>query len=103
MGIDDETIVAEPVQITLYNYPNPFKTETKISYVLHQAGLVNLEIYNVKGQKIKSLSMGEKKAGLQSLSWDGRDSKGNPCASGVYFCKMQFNNKSVSKKLILMK
>jgi len=89
--------------VSLAVYPNPFRSDTNIDYVLPNKGTACIEIYNIKGHRIKSLDNGEKAAGQHTISWDGKDSFGKPCASGVYFCKMQYNNKSISKKLILMK
>jgi hypothetical protein len=89
--------------VSLAIYPNPFVSQTNISYVIPSKGNAGLEIFNIKGQKVFASRLEEKAAGKHSYVWNGRDNNGNPCASGVYFCKIQYNNISVSKKLILMK
>jgi len=86
------------------NYPNPFNPETTISFSVAQASsLVNLEIYNLKGQKIKILVNEILSAGNHSVVWNGTDEKEKPVASGIYLYKMQMGNYVSSKKMILMK
>jgi len=87
----------------LDNYPNPFNPETRISYILKNADLVLLDIYNVKGQKVKSLVHEEKAAGSHSVVWNGRDDANNNVASGLYFYKMKSGKYTSTKKMILMK
>lgn len=83
------------------NYPNPFKTVTTIVYTLGQKGRVDIEIYNLKGQKVRS-EYRLSEPGEGSWSWDGRDSKGNKCASGLYLYKVQSGNTRSTNKMILM-
>ncbi len=86
------------------NYPNPFNPETTISFsVVQTSSLVNLEIYNLKGQKIKTLVNEVLSAGSHSVVWNGTDDKGKSVASGVYLYKMRTGNYVSSKKMILMK
>jgi hypothetical protein len=89
--------------LKLNAYPNPFASNVTISYDIQQKGNVCLNIYNIKGQSVKSWEYAEKAAGHHDLSWDGKDSYGKLCSSGVYFCKMQHDNHSFSKKLFLRK
>jgi len=89
--------------LQLSNYPNPFNPGTTIKYFVPRDNQVSLSIYNAKGQLVKILVNEKKSAGMQEAIWQGTDDMGKPCASGVYFCKMQYNNKGISKKLILMK
>ncbi len=86
------------------NYPNPFNPETTISFsVVQTSSLVNLEIYNLKGQKIKTLVNGTLSSGIHSVIWNGTDEKGKSVASGVYLYKMRTGNYVSTKKMILMK
>ncbi|MDY6915024.1 MAG: T9SS type A sorting domain-containing protein [Candidatus Cloacimonadota bacterium] len=85
------------------NYPNPFNPETTINYEMTQPGNVTIEIYNIKGQKIKTLVNSTKDAGEHSVVWNGRDESGNSVSSGVYFYKMQAGKYTSTKKMILMK
>jgi hypothetical protein len=101
--INPQSAIPAATGVSLAIFPNPFVSQTNISYAIPSKGIAGLEIYNIKGQKVFAISLQEKAAGQHSIIWNGNDSYGNPCASGVYFCKLQLNNKSVSKKLILMK
>jgi hypothetical protein len=79
-------------------YPNPFNPETNIAYDLAEDGKVLIQIYNVKGQLVKTLVNEHQTAGNYILQWnaDGQ-------ASGVYFYKMMFGRYTSTKKMILMK
>jgi len=86
------------------NYPNPFNPTTIISFsVAKTSSLVNLEIYNLKGQKIKTLVNEILSAGNHSIVWNGTDDKEKPVASGAYLYKMKTGNYVSTKKMILMK
>ncbi|MDD3563798.1 MAG: choice-of-anchor D domain-containing protein, partial [Candidatus Cloacimonetes bacterium] len=66
------------------NYPNPFNPETTIHYDIKDATNVRLNVYNVKGQLVRSLVNTEQAAGRYRVIFDGRDDKGNPLSSGIY-------------------
>jgi len=85
------------------NYPNPFNPATTIDYEVVRAGQVELEIFNAKGQKVKTLVDGHRAADNYSATWDGRDSAGNSCSSGIYFYKLKSSAQTQVKKMILMK
>ena len=85
------------------NYPNPFNPETTIRYSIANDSHVNLSVYNVKGQLVKTLVNENQKAGFKSVIWDGKDRYGKRSASGIYFCRMQSNNQNYIHKMLLMK
>lgn len=85
------------------NYPNPFNPETTISYNLREAGEVTLDIYNLKGQKVKTLVNERQNAGSYSIVWNGKDDGNRNVSSGVYFYRMRNGKFSSTKKMILMK
>ncbi len=97
----DETI--PPSSALISNYPNPFNPETTISFNLAQDDLIDLEIFNIKGEKIRSLANGIYPAGSYSLVWKGLDDAGKPVASGIYFYKLKSKNIDVTRKMLLMK
>lgn len=111
MGVDltlTNTGTHDPAQspqivTKLTNTPNPFSTSTEISFHLAKAGKVNLDIYNVKGQHIKTLANSIGKAGINRLSWDAKDNDNNRVASGMYFYQLKVDNKTITKKLLLIK
>ncbi|MCD4817067.1 MAG: choice-of-anchor J domain-containing protein [Candidatus Cloacimonetes bacterium] len=85
------------------NYPNPFNPETKINFSTKESGLVVVEVYNVKGQKVKTLVNAEYNAGNHSVIWSGSDDNGNNVVSGIYFYNMKSGRYTATKKMILMK
>lgn len=85
------------------NYPNPFRDKTNISYILEKEANISVEIYNLKGQKVKTLYSGMGKKGKHGISWDSTDSHGKKVASGVYFCRLITPDSIQSQKMLLMK
>lgn len=87
----------------LGNYPNPFNPETEIRFILPTAGYVTIEIFNLKGEKVKDINSGLLPAGQQSLVWNGRDEQGKSVPSGIYFYRLQANPGAPVQKMILLK
>ncbi len=86
------------------NYPNPFNPSTTISFDTAQtSSFVNLEIYNMKGQKVKTLVNGALASGKHKIIWKGKDDSGKPVSSGIYFYKIKTGNYTSTKKMILLK
>jgi len=85
------------------NYPNPFNPTTKIRFHLPKDSQVELSIYNLRGQKIKTLVQGQHQAGIYEVTWNGMDSAGMSVASGLYVYRLVMNGFSSSKKLALIK
>ena len=89
--------------IKLTNYPNPFNPETTISYDVSQEGSVTVDIYNLKGQKVKSLINENKEAGTHSIIWRGDNNQGKQVSSGTYFYRVKNGEQEVVKKMMLLK
>ena len=87
----------------LSNHPNPFNPSTTIIFSLSQSEHVTVDIYNIRGQKVRRLIDGPLSAGEHSIEWNSTDDGGNRVASGVYFCRLQAGEKSTSKKMVLTK
>jgi hypothetical protein len=85
------------------NYPNPFNPETTISLSLKDTAPVKVEIFNLKGQLVKTLVNETLPAGNHNLVWKGVDNHGKAVSSGVYFYKMSTGKYSSTKKMIMMK
>jgi len=87
------------------NYPNPFNTSTKIKFTTVDTDKnTNITIYNLNGQKIKTLINKKLYDGKHSVVWDGTNDSGNTVSSGIYFYKMKYGDKYTGfKKMILMK
>ena len=99
---DDPTVPVLKTALNI-NYPNPFNPETTISYSLKQGENVKIEVYNIKGQLVRTLVNEEQAAGNHKVVWTGVDNNNRPVSSGVYFYKMTAGKYSSSKKMILMK
>jgi len=87
----------------LINYPNPFYNETQIIFHLTNAGKTELTIYNMSGQKIRTLINSFYTSGRHSVIWDGKDNSGNAVNPGIYFYQLSTENKflEVNKMLFL--
>jgi hypothetical protein len=85
------------------NFPNPFNPQTTIRYYLPQSSNVVLSIYNVMGQKVKTLVNGPQPAGYHSVTWDGTDKNSVEVASGVYFYRVNTDYSEETKKMVLLK
>lgn len=94
----------EPRSFELFqNYPNPFNPETSIRFQLPVAGHVVLQIFNIKGQRIQTLADADFAAGSHRVRWDGKDSRGQRVASGLYLYKLQIGDFSQVRKLSLLR
>lgn len=85
------------------NFPNPFNPQTTIRFSLPADGAVNLEVYNIRGQKVKTLLNKTVEAGVHEVTWKGTDDTSKPVSSGIYFYKMNTPNDTNVKKMILLK
>lgn len=87
----------------LQNYPNPFNPETVISYQLPEISDVELNIYNVLGQKVYTFTKAQRPAGYYHVTWDGKDRFGNTVGSGIYIYKIQAGEFVKNRKMVLVK
>lgn len=103
-GVDsqDETIPGLLTHLK-HNYPNPFNPSTRIDYSLAQSGPVSLQVFNIKGQLVRTLIQENQESGIYSLTWNGKDEKNNNVSSGVYFYKLTAGKYNQTRKMILMK
>jgi len=84
-------------------YPNPFNPKTTISYGVSKSGLTELKIYNLKGQIVRSHGVYHSQPGKYTMVWDGCDSDGKACSSGVYSVVMVSGGYKYSRKVVLSK
>jgi M6 family metalloprotease-like protein len=86
------------------NYPNPFNPRTLISYDLNRRmDNVTLRIYNLLGQEVSTLVDKPQEAGVYRVEWDGTDDFGRQMASGVYFYRLEAEDKTLTRKMVLLK
>ena len=101
---DNDNSPGIPIKTALaQNFPNPFNPSTYIKYTLKSTANVVIEIYNAKGQKIKTYMEGKKNKGEYQIYWNGLDSKSKPVSSGIYFFKMRADDFIEIKKGLLLK
>ena len=85
------------------NYPNPFNPETTIRYELPTDGKIQIEVYNVLAQKVRTLFNGFSTAGNHEILWNGRDDFGTTLTSGIYFVTLRNGNFVTSRRVTLLK
>ncbi len=85
------------------NYPNPFNPTTAIEFSLAEAALVRLVVYNSLGQPVRQLLDQTLEAGGHRAMWDGRDGRGRPQASGVYFCRLRSGDRELVRSMLLLR
>ncbi len=87
------------------NYPNPFNPSTVIAYSLPRVTEIQLLVYNILGQRVRSLFEGRKEAGVYSVIWDGLNDRGEAVAAGLYFVRLesQANNIALTRKALFVK
>jgi len=111
VGIDDPLTPALQNGL-LSSYPNPFTAFTNLRVILPsklddsmpRVTTASIDIYNIKGQKVKNISLDPSKVSEQYTYWDGRDAGGKQCSSGIYFLNLSVNGKRcLSKKVTLFR
>ncbi|GAB4328092.1 MAG: hypothetical protein Kow0037_02170 [Calditrichia bacterium] len=85
------------------NYPNPFNPETNITFRVKKSGQYTLNIYNVLGQKIRTLLQETLSAGTYQLRWDGKNDQGAELPSGLYICRLSSGQSQQNRRMILLK
>ncbi len=85
------------------NFPNPFNPVTTINYQLPQTEMVKLVIYNLYGQKIKTLVSARQTANYYSVLWNGTNDNGQSIATGIYFCRIEAGDFRAVRKILFLK
>ena len=94
--------------LLLPNYPNPFNPETWMPYDLAEDADVHIDIYNLKGESVRQLSVGFQTAGTyrtrpRAAYWDGQNTAGEPVASGIYFYTLQAGQFKATRQMVILK
>ncbi|MCI0511585.1 Ig-like domain-containing protein [candidate division KSB1 bacterium] len=96
--------IAAPQQFELaQNYPNPFNPETQIQYQLPVAASVELSIFNLLGQEIKTLVLEKQAPGFYTIRWDGTNQAGQPVASGIYLYRIKAEQFHQIRRMVLIR
>ena len=103
-GLNVEEPVTVPGSFTLHqNYPNPFNPVTTLSYDLPEDALVNITIYDIMGQVVRTLINIEQTAGFKSIQWNATNDAGQPVSAGPYLYMIQAGEYKTTKKMVLLK
>lgn len=84
-------------------YPNPFNQIVYIPYTLETKSEVKIEIYNSKGERVKSMDLANQDKGYHRIMWDGKNDKGLNCSNGIYILRMTTHNQVYIKKMLMLK
>ncbi len=96
--------VIKPTSFILeQNYPNPFNTSTVIRFRLPGGSHVNLRVYNLTGQLVRTLVEAQKPAGRHQVVWDGLNARGEHLSSGVYLYRIEAGDFRATKRLTMVK
>ena len=85
------------------NYPNPFNPSTNIVYELPVGARVKLEVFNMLGQKVRTLVQKDQAIGQHQIQWDGKDDSGFKVGSGVYIYRLDAGTFTESRKMLMIK
>ena len=102
--LEEDARIAAPQEFALDpNYPNPFNSSTTIRYRLGAPGWVRLDVFDIQGQKVKTLAVGDVGPGVYQVEWDGTDASGKRVATGVYLVRLQQGTVALVHKMLLLK
>ena len=103
LGIATKNLNTVKTMNLAQNMPNPVRGNTTINYSVAKSGHVTLNVYDMSGKLVKTLVNGNVNAGTHSVVWNRTDNRNNKVAGGVYFYKMNANNETLTKKMIVVK
>jgi hypothetical protein len=99
---EESEVTPEDFQLN-QNFPNPFNSETQISYLLPKSCNVRLTVYNLSGRRVRTLINGQQEAGLKKVSWDAKNDYGMLVASGIYLYELRTEGFIETKKALFLK
>jgi hypothetical protein len=102
-GVEEEVERDASKLFLSQNFPNPFNPRTVIRFVIPRAGDASMRVFDVRGGRIATLFEGDMKAGPHVISWDGKDDRGRPVASGVYFCRLEACGGVFTRTMVLVR
>lgn len=103
VGVEELNVLV-PTQVSFsIGYPNPFRGATTMRYTIPLKTEVHLDIYDATGRLVRRLVDDTQKPGAYSMRWDGADTHGSKCASGIYFVKFEAGDYTSTRKTVLLK
>ena len=98
-----ETLSFPDEYILMQNHPNPFNPETMINFYIPEDNYVEVDIYSIKGEKVKTIYKGELDSGYQSIRWNGKNDRDIPLSSGIYIVSLNYNDRTINSKMVKLK
>jgi hypothetical protein len=102
VGVDPSPPPVPAAFAVLPSAPNPFSTETRISFALPAERYVVVSIYDVGGQRVRTLLNESREAGRHDVLWNGRDDEGRPLANGVYWVRVKAGTEGAARRIVLV-
>jgi hypothetical protein len=102
VGVDEKHHLPLRTELNC-NYPNPFNPETQLQFSLAEPGVVKIDVYNLQGQLIKTLTNAYYPSGRYTVVWDGSDSDNKQVGSGIYFYRMKTKDYIETRRMSLIK
>ena len=103
-SVASESGEGEPQSFNLFqNHPNPFNSETQIAFHLPRTERLSLEVFSLTGQSVATLMEGVYRAGRYRIAWDGRDDRGTPAGSGIFFYRLMTETLQSTRTMALVK
>jgi hypothetical protein len=101
--VEEQTRNSEITHFKLVNYPNPFNPATKIEYSVPTRARVQLSVFNIAGQLVRSFAVEQRLAGVYAQIWNGLNDQGKPIPSGIYITRLQANDFVMTRKITLIR
>jgi hypothetical protein len=96
-------IVPEVYQFTINNFPNPFNPETTLAFTIPTEGHVRIDVYNIRGQRVRTVVNEHLSIGHHTAIWNGKDEIGRDVSSGVYLYRIRTVDNTATGKMLLLK
>jgi hypothetical protein len=101
---ETDAAVSPATPLTLdQNYPNPFNPTTTIRFYLMETARVRLSIFNLEGKLVRTIVDEVLSDGYKEVIWDGKDARGRPVSSGLYFCQLKVGGRTLTRAMTLIK
>lgn len=106
-GLDPSSIESDtnsPARFNLSSgFPNPSRKDTMFKLELQDPGYAEMDVFNLRGQKVMHKELKDLPKGINLITWDGTDLKGKQCSNGVYFVRVNMNGRSQTAKIVRIK
>jgi len=99
----DDGQAPRPIELFVGNHPNPFNPATTVTFAVPREGLVTIEIFDARGERVRTLLDEVRSAGIDQLTWFGRDDDGREVSTGLYFARIRADADTAFRKMLLLR